>query len=67
MSGPTRRRRPTLATVPTTDVDDARGVDRSAIRELLALTPAERLDRLIEIVNVWSELRSHTSRRTAES
>lgn len=37
-------------------LEDERGVDRSVIRELLRLTPAERVVRLVEMVTVWSEI-----------
>jgi hypothetical protein len=39
-------------------LDDERGVDRQQIRELLALSPAERVDRLVSTVAVWSEILS---------
>lgn len=37
--------------------EDKRGVDRSAIRERLRLTPAERVQRLVDEVEVWSDIR----------
>ena len=37
-------------------LDDERGVDREQIRELLALSPAERVDRLVHTVAVSSEI-----------
>ena len=40
----------------TSDLEDERGVDRRQIRELLALTPAQRVDRLVKVVAVWSEI-----------
>ena len=42
-----------------TELEDHRGVDRSAIRDRLALTPAERTQRLVEEVEVWSQIRQH--------
>jgi hypothetical protein len=36
---------------------DAEGVDRSLIREMLALTPAERLDRLQSLVEMIQRIR----------
>lgn len=33
------------------EVQDARGVDVAQIRELLSLTPSERLARMVDIVN----------------
>ncbi len=38
------------------NLEDERGVDRQQIRELLALTPAERVDRLVATVTVWTEM-----------
>jgi hypothetical protein len=46
----------TLAAVEASTLDDERGVDRRQIRELLALTPAERVDRLVRTVAVWTEI-----------
>ena len=40
-------------------LEDQRGVDRQAIRERLALTPAQRVQRLVDEVEVWSEIRQH--------
>lgn len=40
-------------------LEDERGVDRAAIRELLALTPAERVERLVSTVEVWSAILAH--------
>lgn len=37
-------------------LEDERGVDRQQIRELLTLTPAERVDRLVTTVAVWNEI-----------
>jgi hypothetical protein len=42
----------------TSGLEDERGVDRQQIRELLALTPAERVERLVRTVAVWSEIRT---------
>lgn len=39
-----------LEPAPAEDAYDDQGVDRSQIRAFLALTPAERLDRLHEMV-----------------
>jgi hypothetical protein len=36
--------------------EDERGVDRVRMRELLALTPAERVDRLIAVVIAWDDI-----------
>lgn len=38
-------------------LEDERGVDRYAIRQRLRLTPAERVQRLVEEVEVWTEIR----------
>lgn len=40
-------------------LEDERGVDVAAIRERLAMTPAERVDRLIEEVTAWQEILRH--------
>jgi hypothetical protein len=40
-------------------LEDRRGVDRGAMRERLALTPAERVQRLVDEVEVWSQIRRH--------
>jgi hypothetical protein len=40
-------------------LEDQRGVDMGAIRERLALTPAERVQRLVDEVEVWSQIRQH--------
>ncbi|MEX1007837.1 MAG: hypothetical protein WD271_08330 [Acidimicrobiia bacterium] len=37
-------------------LEDERGVDRQQIREHLALSPAERVERLVHTVAVWSEI-----------
>lgn len=42
-----------------TDLEDQRGVDCGAIRERLALTPAARVQRLVDEVEVWSQIRRH--------
>jgi len=38
-------------------LEDERGVDRGAIRERLRLSAAERVQRLVEEVEVWSAIR----------
>jgi hypothetical protein len=38
-------------------VEDERGIDRHAIRERLRLTPSERVQRLVDEVEVWSQIR----------
>lgn len=37
--------------------EDENGVDIAQLEERLKLTPSERVDRLIEEVRVWSEIR----------
>ena len=44
-----------------TGIFDERGVDRLTIRELLAISPAERVARLIQVVNTWEEIRARVS------
>ena len=52
----------TLGTVSDrTGIFDERGVDRLTIRELLAISPAERVARLIQVVNTWEEIRARVS------
>lgn len=36
--------------------EDERGVDRVQMRELLMLTPAERVDRLVAVVLAWDDI-----------
>ena len=38
-------------------VEDARGVDLTDLRERLRLSPAERVQRLVDEVRVWTEIR----------
>jgi hypothetical protein len=40
----------------TSDLEDERGVDLQQIRDLLGLTPAQRVARLVETVAVWTEI-----------
>lgn len=40
-------------------LEDERGIDRGAIRERLGLTPAERVQRLVDEVEMWSQIRQH--------
>jgi len=40
-------------------LEDERGIDRVALRELLGLTPAERVQRLVDTVAVWSQITDH--------
>jgi len=37
-------------------LEDSRGVDRAGLRERLRLTPAERVERMIHDVRVWTEI-----------
>jgi hypothetical protein len=37
-------------------LEDERGVDLWAIRERLRMTPAARVDRLMEEIQAWSEI-----------
>ena len=46
----------------TASLEDERGVDRRQIRELLALTPAERVDRLVAVVAVWVAILARSGR-----
>lgn len=38
-------------------LEDERGVDRSDLRERIRLSPSARVERLVEEVRVWSEIR----------
>lgn len=40
-------------------IEDERGVDRVAIRERLALSASERVQRLVDEVEVWTQIRRH--------
>ena len=44
------------AVTVTSGLEDERGVDRQQIRDLLALTPTQRVDRLVRAVAVWDEI-----------
>ena len=46
-------------------LEDERGVDVARIRELLAMTPAERVAHMVEVVNVMRSIadRAEASRR----
>ncbi len=46
----------TIDLVSPSVLEDERGVDRQQIRELLALSPAERVARLVSTVAVWGEI-----------
>ena len=48
------------AVATSASLDDERGVDRAQIRELLALSPSERVDRLIATVSVWMQILSQS-------
>lgn len=52
---PERDRYPLL--MATEPLEDERGVDRADLRERLRLTPAARVQRLVDEVRVWSEIR----------
>ena len=49
---------------PSVEDIDADGVDRAQIREMLALTPAQRLQRVEDFVNVAIEIRNLNGART---
>lgn len=49
-------RQSTIEVVGASMLEDERGVDRQQIREHLALSPAERVERLVHTVAVWSEI-----------
>ncbi|MBU6244163.1 MAG: hypothetical protein KGP12_03005 [Actinomycetales bacterium] len=40
-------------------LEDERGVDVAQIRALLKLTPAERLEHMVEVVNSMQSMRDH--------
>ena len=50
------------AVTASAGLEDERGVDRRQIRELLALTPAERVDRLVAVVAVWVAILARSGR-----
>lgn len=39
-------------------LEDDRGVDLEAIRRLLRLTPEQRVQRLVDVVATWKEIRT---------
>ncbi len=41
---------------PVSDLEDERGVDVGRIRELLAMSPAQRVEHMVQVVNVMREL-----------
>ena len=41
--------------------EDERGVDVAQIRERLRMTPAERVDRLVHEVEIWTAIRDSVS------
>jgi hypothetical protein len=53
------KRSGTLDLLDASVLEDGRGVDRQQIRELLTLSPAERVDRLVRTVAVWDEILAH--------
>ena len=52
----------TMAPVNPSILEDERGVDRQQIRELLSLSPSERVDRLVNTVTVWDEILTQAGR-----
>lgn len=50
----------TICVASKGDLKDDRGVDRQQIREILAMTPAERVAQLVASVAVWTEMLTRT-------
>lgn len=50
---------------PIAPLEDERGVDVAQIRALLALTPQQRVERLVEVVAAWTAIRGHARASTA--
>lgn len=46
-----------VAMPPRSHLDDARGVDVVRIRELVALTPAQRVEHMVQVVNTLTAIR----------
>jgi len=42
--------------IDQSDLEDWRGVDVALIRELLKLTPAQRVERMVNIVNTMQDI-----------
>jgi len=40
-------------------LEDARGVDVARIRELLAMTPAQRVEHMVEVINAMLAISQH--------
>lgn len=43
----------------TNPLEDERGVDRGQIRDMLALTPAERVERMVATANMFEDMLAH--------
>jgi len=41
------------------DLEDERGVDVALMRELLKLTPAQRVERMVNIVKTMQDIQAH--------
>jgi len=45
--------------IDQSDLEDERGVDIALMRELLKLTPAQRVERMVDLVNTMQEIQAH--------
>lgn len=45
--------------IDQSDLEDWRGVDVALIRELLKLTPAQRVERMVNIVNTMQDIQTY--------
>ena len=45
--------------IDQSDLEDEIGVDIALMRELLKLTPAQRVERMVDLVNTMQEIQAH--------
>jgi hypothetical protein len=45
--------------IDQSDLEDESGVDIALMRELLKLTPAQRVERMVDLVNTMQEIQAH--------
>jgi hypothetical protein len=45
--------------IDQSDLEDESGVDIAIMRELLKLTPAQRVERMVDLVNTMQEIQAH--------
>ena len=45
--------------IDQSDLEDESGVDIALMQELLKLTPAQRVERMVDLVNTMQEIQAH--------